>query len=259
VRQPRGDAAQLRLRALFGRAVGEPSEQLQREMLAALLRRQVRHLRERQPEVGAERKLHPLGHDADNRGRHVVDADRPAEDRRVGAVAQLPDAVAEDRDGRRSRLVVLREEIAAQERPLPDQSEGVGRDVRPLVTLGHAPFVAHVHRRAVERRQPAEALLRLAQVLEIEVRHAHVGAARHVPLRDRHDAIGIVERQAPDEDGVDEGEDRRVHADAEGERDHRDRREPPILDEQARREPQVLKQAHGLYYVRRFASVHSAL
>ena len=142
MREPRGDSAQLRLRALRRDAVGEAAEDLQREMLAALLRRQVRHLRERNPEIGAERELHPFRHHADDGRRHVVDPDRASEDRRIAAVARLPDAVAENRHRRRARLVVVGQETAAEQRPLADEPEGVGRDVRPLVALRNASFVA---------------------------------------------------------------------------------------------------------------------
>ena len=73
------------------------------------------HARQRHPEIGV-RELHPLRHDADDRRRHVVDADRPADDRRVGTVAALPDAFAEHDDGIGAGLVVLRQEVAAADR-----------------------------------------------------------------------------------------------------------------------------------------------
>ena len=57
----------------------------------------------------------------------LIDA---ADDRRVAAVAVLPDAVAEQNHGRGTGLVVLRQKIAAEERLLADQREAVGRDVR---------------------------------------------------------------------------------------------------------------------------------
>ena len=65
-----------------------------------------------------------------------------------------------------------------------------------------------------------------------------------VPRPDRHDAIGLVEWQAADQDGVDEGEHRAVHADAEREGDHGDGAEPAILHEEADGKTKILQKAH---------------
>ena len=55
--------------------------------------------------------------------------------------------------------------------------------------------------------------------------------------------VGPWIRQRPEEDGIDEGEDRGVCADAEGERQDRDRAETRALPQGAQREPDILANA----------------
>ena len=56
----------------------------------------------------------------------------------------------------------------------------------------------------------------------------------------------IVERQPANQHRVHDGEDRRVDADSQGEREHGHEGEPAILHEHARGEPNVLAEGHGV-------------
>ena len=96
---------------------------------------------------------------------------------------------------------------------------------------------------AAERRKAGKRPRRPAVVLEIEIRHPAI-ALRALASADDHDAIGIVERQAANQDGVDEREHRRVDADAQRQRDDGDGGEPAVLHEQPDREPNVLPEVH---------------
>jgi hypothetical protein len=83
----------------------------------------------------------------------------------------------------------------------------------------------------------------LAPVGELRVRHA-IALPAGIHDAERDDAIGVVEREAAKQDGVDEGEHRGVGPDAQGERGGRGQGEPPILDQQSSCEPDVLPQHH---------------
>src|SRR5438132_102723 len=60
---------------------------------------------QRNPQLLVQRKLHALGHHTYDGGRHIVDAHRPAQKPRIGAVAVAPNAVAEDRHRLGVRLI----------------------------------------------------------------------------------------------------------------------------------------------------------
>ena len=70
--------------------------------------------------------------------------------------------------------------------------------------------------------------------------------ARRIRLRQIHDAIGLVERQAAEDDGVDDGEDGGAGADAEREHDERDQREAGRGAKGAKRVAEV---GHGPNYL----------
>ena len=62
--------------------------------------------------------------------------------------------------------------------------------------------------------------------------------------RDVHDALGVLERQAAEEDGVDEREDGRVDADSQGQRGHHDRGKSRLAAQHAEAVLHVLPEAH---------------
>jgi len=244
VRQPGRDRREFRLCLRQRDAVGQPSEDLEVPGVAFLLR-QARHLHERYPQVRVDREFEAFGHHADHGRWHVVHFDRAADDGWVAAIAVLPDTVAEDHHCGGAGTILLRAEVAAEQRLLADQPERVGRHIRTLESLGCASFIADVHRLAAVRGERRQRPVRGPIVLEVRIRHAPVPIAG-VARADGHDAIGIVERQTTNEHGVDEREHRRVDADAERERDHGHPREPAILHEEAERKTQVLQPAHFL-------------
>src|SRR6185295_1412496 len=68
-----------------------------------------------------------------------------------------------------------------------------------------------------------------------------------VHLRDRHDAVGTRIGERTEERGIDDREEGRVGAAAEGERDDRHRRPRFLLRETPHRDPEVLKPAADLH------------
>ena len=83
----------------------------------------------------------------------------------------------------------------------------------------------------------------VAQVVELGLRDADVAAVGRARVRgDAHETIGIRKRQRTDQDGVDDREDRDVRADAERERQHRDRGESGRRDDSSQAVAQVAQQ-----------------
>ena len=70
-----------------------------------------------------------------------------------------------------------------------------------------------------------------------------VSLATRVHDAERNDLVGVVEWQAAKENGVDEGEDGCVGADAERQGRGRGEGKPPILDQQTGCEPDILPQS----------------
>ena len=99
----------------------------------------------------------------------------------------------------------------------------------PPNPLRRAASVADVHLVLVERRQAFEGVRLGAPVLQVRDRDALLVVGDDVARIQVEDLLGVIERQAADEDRVDEGEDRRVQADAEAERERRHDREPGIV------------------------------
>ena len=164
----------------------------------------------------------------------------------IAAVAVLPDAAAEQHDRRRR----LGDRLQAGSRgrgPAPGRCSlnALAETNAPLKRSGARPSSLTFMVAAGVGGQRRERLRRGAPVLEVEVGDAHVAIAHRIARAERHDPIGIVERQPANQDGVDEGEDRGIHADAESQRDGGDEREPLVLDEQTDRELKVLPEAHA--------------
>ena len=104
----------------------------------------------------------------------------------VGAVAVLPDAVAEHHDPLGAFAIVGRGEVAAEQRRLAEQPERVGRDERPAGLLGEPAIVGDVEAREGEARQAVEDARLGAQVLKVRRtrgrrRCASVSEARSEP------------------------------------------------------------------------------
>ena len=115
-----GDAAQLLLRLREGHARRQPREHRVRGEIARRLLREV-DLR-RPPDVrvakrvGLRRQLEPEAgrQHADDLHALRVQLDRPPDDRRIAAVARLPEPMTDDRDARAARHVFLRLEVTPE-------------------------------------------------------------------------------------------------------------------------------------------------
>ena len=195
--------------------------------------------RQRLPQVGPERELEALGHHPDDGRRYVVQPDDAAEHLRVRAVAGRPDAVSQQHHGRRGRPIVVRAKVAADHGPDAEQAECVRGDARAEELLRAHPRVGDVHRRLAVRRDAPEAPGRVAPVQRVEVRDP-LFAPGLVAHRQRRDAVLVVDGEAPEQQAVVGGERGAREAKAQPEGEHRPRRHPGLLHQQARREPQVL-------------------
>ena len=98
-----------------------------------------------------------------------------------------------------------------------------------------------VHNPRVEGGDVAEHVRLLAEVLKLRRRRPRERAVGHGRL-DHHQAIGIGKRYRPEENGVDDGEDGGVRADAERERGDGGSREAAALPEHSQRLLQVLEE-----------------
>ena len=142
-----------------------------------------------------------------------------------------------------SRLVVLWSEGPAHERPhAQHRKELTGDELYPgLFGSAGGAGSADVHaREAVLRREHAGEGIRLvADPLEQRIGEILFLSARCDDVED-HELRGVLDRESREQDRVDEGEDRRVGADAKREREHRDRGEAGRSAQQAPRVAQVL-------------------
>ena len=156
--------------------------------------------------------------------------------RRAGAVGALPEAVAEHGDGRAAADVV---------RGL-QQAAGGGREAEAAEEAAAHPGAGNpprlAARREVEHRLAAagtgegagEEVFAVAQLLP-----DRVGEDVVVVHRDLHQLFRMSDRERAQHHGVDQAEDRRVGADAEGEREDGDQREAGAPAQHARRVAQI--------------------
>ena len=85
-------------------------------------------------------------------------------------------------------------------------------------------------------------MIHLAPVQEIgRADDVRLALPRQVVLPDDDQAVGVVIGQALDEQRVDDAEDCRIGADADGQRENRDDAESRRANEQAQSEPEILK------------------
>ena len=237
------DVDQLALRLLARDAGREVAEHLPVPRVAALLI-EVLDGSERQPDIGVERELEAVGHDADDRRRHVVDAHGAADHRRVAAVAIHKDAVTDQRHRRCAGAIVFRRETAAEHRLLAHDPECGRVDISAAVALRRLAFVAEVGDVAGINREHVEGSRRIAPVAEIEIRHAHVAVANPVGRSHGHHAIGVGHGHAADQHGVHEREDGGIHADAQRQRHGGDQREPLVFQQQPAGKAHIFPQTH---------------
>ena len=148
------------------------------------------------------------------------------------------------------RPILCAREVAADGRRDAERRQIAGADdfaAQPFgfAVAGKAPLTAR------EERVLREHLLLIAEDFVLGIRPHHLakdargcGAIRHEQV-DHHQIVRLREGQRLQQQRVDEGEDRGVGADAEGERDDRDQGEDRRLDERANRVANVL--SNGLH------------
>src|SRR5262249_44638078 len=148
------------------------------------------------------------------------------------AEALLPLAVAEHADQLLARtLIFVRQEAAADQRSRAEDREVVAADDLAEHLLRLAAAAGDVERNALVRRDVGEHLVLLAQIAIVRRRALQESAAPErvlVPLvagEHRDQLRRILDRQRMQQHRIDQREDRRVRADAERQRQRRDRRE----------------------------------
>src|SRR5207244_10648487 len=82
------------------------------------------HVRERLPHLADSVKPEVAAGDANDAPRNAVDGDRAAKDRPSAGVRRLPQAVSEDHHGLRPWLIVVRTEIASEDRRFAKEPQG---------------------------------------------------------------------------------------------------------------------------------------
>jgi hypothetical protein len=207
------------------------------EVVAAVLR-VLRVEGHRRPDLaGVQGELELVGHDADDRARAVVDADGAADDVGVGAEALAPEAVLDEDDGVGAGPALLLAEGAAALGARGEHAEERGRDARAGDALGLLALVEAEVLLAVGGQLLEDAgLLAPVEVVGGRDRVAVVGLV-HAALPDHHDPRRRLVRERPQQQRVDDREDGRVRAHAQGHGQHRHGRKPRVLPQHPCREP----------------------
>ena len=185
--------------------------------------------------------------DADDGPHLSVDVDRTSDDRRIRVVAPLPERVRDDRLVRRAGVRVDRPvEIAAARRREPEHAQIARADVLGGNALDVAARQRDLH--VAVDRQVAEYVLGVAEhgVLGVGPDHSvplRFVASRGNDERELHQLVRPSVRKRAEEQNVHGAVDRRRRADADREREHRDRRERRASNQTARRVVKVLHDA----------------
>src|ERR1035438_626228 len=137
------------------------------------------------------------------------------DDLRVGVEAAGPESMAEDDDFFAVGKVLFRREGAAAERRGAEEAEVIGADLRGLELLGE-PATGEVDDSATEGGHILNRAGLFAPVLELGGGGALEGALRRGVQEEDH-AVGVWKRSRFEEDGVDNGKDGGIGADAQGE------------------------------------------
>ncbi len=213
----RGNRPRLRFRLGQRHVRLEQPHHLVRRPVGARLGERTDH--ERDPELLLERKAERLRHHADDRPVDAAGPHGPADHVRSAAVLLLPQVVAEQHDRRGGRTIVTLAETAADHRVHAQHPEDGHRQFPRREPL-RAPLLGRqVDRRDTDRPEHVERGLPLLPGGHV----VHADRPARLPLgrvgRDeRHDPVGVPERQPLEETAVDDAEDGRAQAEAEAER-----------------------------------------
>src|SRR6266513_3034075 len=217
-------------------------------MVVAEPRSKIRRIdRERRPNLelaGWKLKLRP--HHSDDRVRSRVETDRFTDNARIARESPLPQSVAQEDNPILPGLGLIVRETPAQSGPHPKYRQEVCRDARPLKPLGIAVSRQIVIRR---RKLPQDRNVLENSVLgqQIPVICRGHWASRIAKERrsrpDGHESLRIRKRQRPQDDCVNDTENRRVRPDAEREREHGHSSEAGVLQQLAKGEFEIIHNA----------------
>ena len=148
-----------------------------------------------------------------------VDPHRLADHPRVAAEVAPPELLAQHHDVRRARFVLTLAEEAPVERLDAQEVEQIRSDLHAEHTLGVTALEHDVRRPAIDDRE-ADEILCLRRIVDDVHRRGRVAVSL---LREAHanKAACLREGRRLEQHVVDDGEDRRVRADAESQRDDR--------------------------------------
>ena len=181
--------------------------------------------------------------DANHRERLARQADLAADDVRVGAELLRPGLVGQDDDGiAPGHAIFVGHERAPECWADVKDVEEVGTDREPICALrGFVASASEGDTHQVGRGESLEALRAVAQVGVIGIRD---GVAAYFACRQcgahRHQPVRVWYRQRPKHQAICDAEHRGVRADANGDREDGDQREPRVLRQHPRPMPQVL-------------------
>jgi hypothetical protein len=197
-----------------------PADHLRRQRLP------VHH--RRRPAVGPEQGVdaaEPVRRDAHDGEAHAVGGRSTADDVQVAAEPALPGVVGQHEYRRFSRrAVVLRPDHAPSCGADAEGTEVVAGDQLDEQLLGAFTHSDADGVREGVRREGSEGAVVIPVVLVVEIRDLQHVAERRGLVRvnriDRSELADTLDRQRVEKECVDDGEDGRVHADAESKRDH---------------------------------------
>ena len=179
-------------------------------------------------------------HDADDRDGGVVEDQRASNHRRVRAESGLPQGVAQHNHVVCAAGPVAVAKVSPDQWLDPQEREGVWGDAVSLEPCG-AVDTSQVGDQITVGRDGLERTRRVAPldpVGRLDVETHRVGA--QVPAQREDDAVRVAIGQRSHQQRVHGAEDRRVGTDAEGERQHGDRREARILAQDPQAVTQIL-------------------
>src|SRR5207253_137070 len=154
------------------------------------------------------------------------------------SVAAFPETVTQDRNRGGAGCLIRRRKVAPDNRPLAQQPERIGTDLCRVITLWNATRIGEGDLQIGDSTHALE-----RPRLGLPVDEIWIGNTTSVSVilsADVQDAIiPLDEPEALEENRIGHGEDRGVDADAEGEREDRDRREAGTLPHHANRVTQI--------------------
>ena len=175
---------------------------------------------QRQPHGALPREVETGGHDADHSVRGPIEPDRSADHARIGSEPLPPQRVTEHDHAFLAGLVLLAMERPAKNGPHLEYVE----ELRADGPCGDPSRLAGARQRHLDlehgRQRCKGGCPMFLQAHEVRRRETPVALPSLDERFERQQPVRLVERQRPQEDPMDDAEDRRRQPDAERERDH---------------------------------------